>query len=218
MKKLCILALVLCLLCPGALSEVSDLYITASHVNTYADGENVQVYVVFEMENRGDELLMPDVAASVLMTKNNEIFREASWPMMYPPVLQPGARCYVANAYTLGPDEQALYDHAELRIAMGERSKDENTMIAEMAQAFSYPETACRLTDAGVEIEITKDAGAECMVLLLCRNAAGEVILIFEQPLLAIPAGETYRHTYPIPAYIDESIHSVEAVCYTLPM
>jgi len=218
MKKLVSILLLLCIFCSCALADANDLRVTESSVKMYLQDGKQMAYVVFKLENGGEDYLMPDVAAGVLMTENGEIFKEATWPMMFPAILAPGESGYVANLFELNEEEQALYDQAQLRVVMGERGKEEKNIIAEMAKMIPYPQADCQLTDKGVAVEIQKAEGGECMLLVLCRNEGGEIVLFFSEMMLYIPQGEVYQHTYEMPAYVQETVSSVEVICYALPI
>ena len=218
MKKLVSILLLLCIFCSCALADASDLLVKESTVKTYMQDGKQLVYVVFKVENAGKDYQMPDVAASVLLTDKDEIFLEATWPMLFPVILAPGESGYVANFYELNEAEQALYDQAQLRVMMGERGKEEKNMIAEMAKLIPYPQTDYQLTENGVTVKIKKAEGGECMLLVLCRNQAGEIITFFQEMMLSVPQGEVYEHTYGIPAYVEETVANVEIVCFALPI
>lgn len=217
MKKLLSILLVLCLLCPAALADSGDVYVSESHIHTYMEGENQRLHAVFVLENRSKELLVPAAASVALLNAQGEVCYEDISPM-FPPALQPGERGYVYGLVLLSPEMQKQYDHAELYLALTEYSKYEKEMLSEMAKQVLYPKATVTAAGSTATVQVTNTAGMDIHVgaiLLLHRNQAGEIVGVTEDFIVNLPVGETMEKTYEFPF---AAFDTVEICCYAMPM
>lgn len=218
MKKLCIIALILCLLCPAALCvENEDVYIAESHVHAYATDSGLQVHTVFAVENRSDVNISPAAVSVMLLTAENAAFQE-NVSSLYPMILAPGQRGYVYGIFDLSGEKQALYDHPEVYFAFLDADKNMQQMLDETHKLIAYPAASSVIEGANVQTTFTNDTGYDIVLapaLFLYRNAAGEIVGVKNAVVSDLPVGQSIRidHSFALAPFT-----AVEVICFTIPM
>lgn len=217
MKKLLSILLILCLLCPAALAQGSDVYVAESYIHEYTEGENLLIHAVFVLENRGDQPLLPAICSAVLLDQAGAIFAE-DMNALYPMVIAPGAQGYVYGIFTLDAEKQQQYDHAELYLALAQYSKDEQQLVKDIAAQIVYPVVESSVSGDTVTVQVKNTTAIDIVtggVLILYRNDAGEIVGAAEHYITSMPRGESTELT---DRFTLAPFTTAEIICYSLPM
>lgn len=217
MKKLLSILLLLCLLCPAAMADASDVSVAESHIHEYAEGENTILHVVFVLENRASQPLLPGASAVVLMNEKSEIIAEKT-SSLYPMVIPAGEKGYAHGIFTLDAALKAQYDHPELYLGLAKYSNDEMELVEQLCAAQVFPAVTYEINGSNLTVNVTNNTVIDIAVggmLILYKNEAGEIVGVEETFIQNIPmnGSAAYDFSFTLAPYTD-----VQILCFSMPM